>query len=109
MNNTPTSTNKGLVKIILLIVIALLILSYFGFNLRALISSPTTQDNFGYVASSSVTVWDKYLKKPASYVWNDIFIDLIWEPAIDNLKRINSGEKDDIQLSQPTVPTPSLN
>jgi len=107
MKNIPT--NRGLVKIIILIVIALLILSYFGFNLRTLISSPTTQDNFGYVASSTTTVWDKYLKKPASYVWNDIFIDLIWEPAIDNLKRINNGEKDDILLSQPTISVPSEN
>ncbi len=104
MKNIPK--NKGLVKIILAIVIALLILSYFGFNLRTLIDSPTTQDNFGYVASSTVSVWDKYLKAPATYVWKDIFIELIWNPAIDNLKRLNRGEKDDIQLMAPTVVDP---
>ncbi len=100
-------TNRGLVKTIIMIIIALLILSYFGFNLRTLVSAPTTQDNFGYVASTTVTFWDKYLKNPAHYVWNDVFINLIWNPAIDNLKRLNKGEKDDIQLSQPTVPQPA--
>lgn len=104
MKNLPK--NRGVIKIILLIVVALLVLSYFGFNLRNLANSPTTQDNFGYVASTTVTVWDKYLKDPLTYVWKDIFIEIIWNPAIDNIKRLNRGEKDDIQLAQPTVPDP---
>ena len=101
------STNRGFIKLILLIVVALLVLSYFGFSLRDLINRPVTQDNFGYVASTTTTFWGKYLEKPASYLWNDIFISIIWNPAIDNIKRINKNEPTDIQLNEPKVPEPS--
>ena len=37
------NNQDGLVKTIIVIVVALLILSYLGFNLRGLIESPTTQ------------------------------------------------------------------
>ena len=103
-----TSTNRGFIKIILIIVVALLVLSYFGFSLRDLVNAPVTQDNFGYVASTTTTFWGKYLKNPATYVWNDVFITLIWNPAVDNIKRLNQGQPDDIQLSQPRLSAPTL-
>ncbi len=81
-----TAGDSGLIRIILLIVIAILVISYFGINIRQLVSSPTTQDNVSYVASTTVTVWDKYLKVPAGYLWNEIFLELIWKPAINGLK-----------------------
>ena len=74
---------------IILIVVALLVLSYFGLNLRGLINQPTTQDNFSYVATTTVSAWNKYLEKPATYIWNQIFLDLIWNPAIDKLKHLD--------------------
>ncbi len=77
--------NKGLIKIILIIVVLILVVSYFGINIRALVSSPTTQDNISYVSSSTVTIWNSYLKVPATYVWN-LFVNLIWNTAIDSLK-----------------------
>ncbi len=80
-----TPTNRGLVKMIIVIVIALLILSYFGFNLRNIANSPTTQDNFSYVWGLIVHVWNDYLKTPAVFIWN-IFINYIWNPAINNLQ-----------------------
>lgn len=77
---------------ILVVVVSLLVLSYFGFNLRELSNKPETQDNFSFVASTTVTFWNSYLKDPASYLWNDVFMDLIWEPAIDNLTKMKNGE-----------------
>lgn len=100
------STNRGFIKWVIIIVVALLVLSYFGFSLRSLIDSPVTQDNFQYVATSTVTVWDKYLKKPASYVWNDVFINLIWGPAIDNLTKMKNSEPTNVQTNSPKLPTP---
>ena len=78
---------RGFIKLIIIIVIALLIISYFGINLRKVVTAPTTQDNFSYVATTTVSVWNKYLKSPASYLWHKIFVELIWNPAIDNLKK----------------------
>jgi cell division protein FtsB len=78
--------NKGLIRTIVLVVIALLILSYFGFNLRNLVDSPNTQDNFNVAISFVIDVWNDYLKTPAMYLWNDIFLKLIWKPAIEILQ-----------------------
>jgi hypothetical protein len=102
----PISTNRGFIKWVIIIVAVLLILSYYGFSLRALVESPTTQDNFGYVATTTVSFWDKYLEKPANYLWNDVFIDLIWTPAIDNLTKIKNSEPTNVQTNSPKLPTP---
>jgi len=96
--------NQGLIKTILIIVIALLVLSYFGLNLRNIVNSPTGKDNFGYVKSLIVNTWNGYLKKPADYLYNKIFIPLIWEPAVENLTRIKNGQPDTIRSNSPILP-----
>ena len=103
--NSRIPRNRGLIGWIVIIVVALLILSYYGFSLRTLVQSPTTQDNFGYVATTTVTFWDKYLQQPANYLWNDVFIDLIWDPGIRNLTAMKNNQPTDIQNSSPTLPT----
>ena len=80
------NTNKGLIRAIVLVIIALLILSYFGLNIREIVNSPAGKENFTYTQEIMVKAWNKYLKIPASYVWNDIFIKLLWEPNIGALK-----------------------
>jgi hypothetical protein len=40
---------NGLIKFGVKILIAILILSFFGFSIRDLVESDTTQDNFGYL------------------------------------------------------------
>ncbi len=80
---------RGLIKTVVIIVIALLILSYFGFSLRNLVNQPTTQDNFSYAGSVVMNVWNNYLKTPATYIWN-IFIDFIWNPALEHLKHVET-------------------
>ena len=87
--------DRGLIKMILIIVGALLILSYFGINLRNLVNAPTTQDNVSYVASTTVNVWDQYLRVPAAYAWG-IFVDLIWTPALHNLEAIKDSQPTNI-------------
>lgn len=101
-NHIPT--DRGLIGWVIIIVVALLILSFYGFSLRALVNNPVTQDNFGYVATSTVSFWDKYLKQPADYLWKDIFVNLIWDPAVDNLTRMKNGEPTNIASSSPTLP-----
>jgi hypothetical protein len=85
------SANRGVVKLIIIIVVALLVLSYFGYNLRSIVNDDNTKDNFSFVKEIIVNTWNNYLKRPATYIWG-VFIDLIWEPAIDNLKKMKDGE-----------------
>lgn len=95
--------NKGLIRIIIIIIIALLILGYFNINLRNIVNAPTTQDNISYIATSTVFVWNNYLKAPATYVWG-IFINLIWEPALYNLEQMKNGQPTNINTTTPMFP-----
>ncbi len=102
MSMEKQPNQKGIIKIIILIIIALLILSYFGISLRAVINSPVTQDNISYTTTSSINIWNTYLKKPTAYIWNDIFINLIWNPAINNINNINNIKSSPSILTSPT-------
>ena len=94
---------SGFVKLIITIIIAIIILSYFGFDLRAVIESPGTQGNLGYVWGIVVSVWDTYLSNPVSYIWNDIFIDLFWDTFVENMNRLKNGEATTIEELTPTA------
>mgnify|MGYP000964894786 CR=1 FL=1 len=107
MKNTYQTGERGFIKWILLIIVALLVISYFGINLRELISSPTTQDNFAYTATTTVTFWNKYLKEPTTYIWKEIFINLIWEPALDNLKNAKADSQGSHPNGNGMVPAPA--
>ena len=74
--------NKGFVKMIVLIIIGILILSYFGFNLKSIAESPTSQSNFSYVWGTLSYVWDTFLAGPAIWVWNKIIVGIFWELAL---------------------------
>jgi hypothetical protein len=62
----------GFVKLLLSIVIALIILSYFGFDLRTLIENPQTQENLNYFWNLLKTFWFDYIWKGILFVWNYI-------------------------------------
>lgn len=94
-----------MIKWIIVLIIALIILGYFGFDIRKAVEAPVSQSNIEYIKNATIYVWNKYLEGPAKYLWNDVFIDLIWNTAIDNLKKIKAGEPTNIQTDTPTVPS----
>ncbi|OHA23964.1 MAG: hypothetical protein A3B11_01870 [Candidatus Taylorbacteria bacterium RIFCSPLOWO2_01_FULL_44_26] len=77
--------NRGLVRTVVLIVIALLILSYFGFNLRAIATSPTSKANFAFATEIINAVWNTYLQEPIMYLWS-AFKKLIWDQSLQILE-----------------------
>jgi phosphatidylglycerophosphatase A len=100
MKINKTAGERGFLRLILIIIILLLIVSYFGINLRQVVNSPTTQDNVSYVWDGAMTVWNNYLKVPATALWN-FFISYVWNIAIDSLK---SGSIHMPSLSGSTTP-----
>jgi len=75
------NTNRGgIIRTVLFIVILLLILSYFGINLRDIVNSPSGQSNFSYVWSVLLAIWAT-IKGPVLLIWN-AFLTLIWAPAL---------------------------
>jgi hypothetical protein len=78
MKSASKSREGGLIKAILLIVIALIVLGFFGYNLRDIIASPAVQDNLAYAWGLVVKLWDMVLATPARWIWDNIIINLIW-------------------------------
>lgn len=91
------NTQGGLIKLIVLIILAIAVLSYLGFDLRAFVHSPIVQGNFGFIFDFVGGVWENYLAGPARYLWNDVFIKLFWNSFIDNMERIKNGRPNTLQ------------
>lgn len=68
--------NRGLVKAIILIVVVLLVISYFGFNLREIVNSETFQNNWEFIKEAIVWLWDNIFKAPIEFIWNSILLPL---------------------------------
>jgi len=83
--------NGGIIRTVIFVLLILIVLAYFGFNLRAIISSPTFQDNWAFVRGLVVDVWTKYLSGMFNFVINKIIVPFVWNPAIDSLKRSGTG------------------
>ena len=71
------TSERGLIRTVILIVIALIILGYFGFNLRTILNSPTVQDNLNYAGEIALNIWNQYLKGIATVIWNFISTKLL--------------------------------
>jgi hypothetical protein len=99
------NTNGGLsiLGFVFLGLIVLLVLGYFGVSLRTVATNPTSEDNIEYVSDTSRSLWDRYLKDPTTYLWNDIWLEIFWRPFISNMKKLNNGEPDEIQQEVPSV------
>lgn len=93
----------GLIKFIILIIITIIILSALGVSIRSIVEGETLQGNFKYVWEKIDYTWNKYLARPAKYLWNDIFIDLLWDSFIDNMKRIKEGKSPEMIENAPTI------
>lgn len=95
----------GFIQLIVIVIILILIVSYFGFNLRGLFDDPQTRDNFSVVWEWVAHVWEGYLKTPTQWIWEHI-LSFIWNDLfLGNLDRLRSGETyGDITPETPSVP-----
>ena len=71
------NTNRGLVRTIVIVLIALVILSYFGLNLRSIINSEAFQDNWDFLTGFLANIWSNYIKPAVIFVWERIIRPLI--------------------------------
>ena len=97
--------NKGIsiLGILFFGIILILVLSYFGISIRAVVESPEAQDNIEYVEGGTRSLWNDYLKEPAEYLWNDIFINIFWESFISNMERLKDGQSTDFEIASPSI------
>ena len=95
--------NTGLIRWVLLIIVLIIVLSYFNFDIRAIVEAPLTQSNLQYVSGWVAFIWSNYLSSPVLYFWHNIFIDLLWNSFVENLERIKRGEAHSFQINAPQV------
>ncbi len=81
MVHTHKVREAGFIKLIIIIVVALIVLGYFGFDLQKIIDSPTVHKNLVYMKDLVVGVYENYLARPVSYLWN-LFIRLVWSKVV---------------------------
>lgn len=90
---------RGIIKFILLLIIFILILSYFNIDLRAIVESPQAQQNISYAKELAINIWntwlkplwDNYLSKPVLYFWQNIFIEILWKSFTQGLSALQAG------------------
>ncbi|MDP1760244.1 MAG: hypothetical protein Q8L01_02220 [Candidatus Woesebacteria bacterium] len=93
----------SILGILILIFILILVLSYFKISVKEVVESPTGQENINYVKDNTKTVWDRYLKDPATYLWNDVFMKIFWTSFINNMERIRDGKPTDYEKFAPNM------
>ncbi len=103
MQNLNKQAGISILGILFLAVIVLLVLSYFNISIKAVVESPTGQENVNYVKGSTQSVWTTYLEKPVAHFWNDIWLPLFWDPFVSNMQKIKNGQPNDLNNSSPQV------
>ena len=106
MRNLGGQRGISILGAVILFVIILVILGYFDISVKSVVEKPETQENLNYVRGGVMGIWDKYLAKPASYLWNDVWLPYFWRPFIDNMGRIRDKMPTDYDLNAPTVNAP---
>ena len=81
MNNQHAG---GFIQIIIILVLLVIILSLLGISLRAVFSSPTMKENFGFVGEWVSIVWNRYLAVPFRIIYQNL-IKPIWLRFINAL------------------------
>ena len=66
MYNRPQG---GFIQLIIILIIVLIVLGYFGFNIQQIIQSPSVSGNLNYVWGLAVNLWSNYLIVPVTFVW----------------------------------------
>jgi hypothetical protein len=94
----------GLIGFIIILIIAIIVLGYFGISLRSIFGhGTTTSDNLLYAWQIVQYVWNNYLVGPAEYVWS-IFYNLLWRSFVENADRIRQGQPPSLLQNQPQMP-----
>lgn len=93
----------SIIGLVILAIVVILVLSYFKISIKSVVESPESRNNFSYVFDKAEDVWTKYLKKPANYLWHEIFVKIFWASFINNMERIRDGKPIDLEIFSPQI------
>lgn len=96
----------GFIKWVVIGFVVLVLVSYFyDFSVQEAVEDETTQENITYISTNAESFWDKNLKDAANYLWDEVFIDLIWGSFIANMQQLKEGNPTDLENAAPGVST----
>ena len=72
MANLRHNTKGGFVKAVIFVLVALIVLGYFGYNIADIINKPVVQGNLEWAWNLTKNVWNGFIEKPAIFVWNQV-------------------------------------
>jgi len=76
----------GLIRMIILIIIAIAVLSYFRIDIKEFFTSPMFKTNIGYIGNFLKDLWTNYLAEPAHVIWG-IWLEYVWHPLLNIFKK----------------------
>lgn len=79
--------NGGFIKLIVLLVIVLILLGYFGFNVENILNSPLVKGNLTYVWNLTVAFWNNYLSVPFTFIWDKIIVEIVWNNLVSIINK----------------------
>lgn len=96
----------SILGVLVLGALLLLVLSYFNISIKAVVESPTGQENVNYVTRGIQNFWKNYLEKPVSYLWNDVWKNIFWKSFVSNMERIRNGQPTDFDKAGEDLAVP---
>ncbi|OIO32763.1 MAG: hypothetical protein COZ49_02530 [Candidatus Yonathbacteria bacterium CG_4_10_14_3_um_filter_47_65] len=71
--NTPRNTG-GFLKLIVVLIIVIVTLSYFSFDLKTITESSAGQ----WVMSHATYAWGNYLYPAGGFLWDKVIVGFVW-------------------------------
>lgn len=75
------SGNRGLSEIIFVIVIAVIVMSVFGVDLRKIGENETLRITVHYVWETLTSAWGEYVRPAGAYLWGNLAKPYLYEPV----------------------------
>lgn len=74
MDDDKPKSNKNIIGIIIFIIIVFIL---FTTNIKSVVNSSSFQKNINFIEEKVVSIWDQYISKSVTYLWNNIFLNNI--------------------------------
>jgi hypothetical protein len=77
------TSKRGFIGLIITLVVALALAKfYFDWNFIDFFNSIKTSEVFIYLKKFALLVWGKFLVGPVVFIWNFVFVDIIWKTFV---------------------------
>ncbi len=82
-----------MIRLLVVAILLLVILGLLGVSVQHdIVENPGVQENTSYVGTGIASFFTTYLAAPFDYLWNDIFVGILWGTFVENMERLQNGE-----------------